>query len=119
MDLKTAPFSSTEQTDTAITTALTFDDVLLVPQHSTVPSRRMSTRLTRTIRLNVPILSAAMDTVTEFGLAMRWQLGGLGVIHKNLQIHDRRLVDLSSGREGDRPTRSRSRRPIASTKRST
>src|SRR6185503_993112 len=91
MDLKTAPFSSTEQTDTAITTALTFDDVLLVPQHSTVkPSQvDVSTRLTRSIRLNVPILSAAMDTVTESGLAIAMaQLGGLGVIHKNLQIHE-------------------------------
>src|SRR6187200_1957394 len=91
MDLKAAPFSSTEQTDTAITTALTFDDVLLVPQHSTVkPSQvDVSTRLTRSIRLNVPILSAAMDTVTESGLAIAMaQLGGLGVIHKNLQIHE-------------------------------
>jgi len=91
MDLKTAPFSSTEQTDIAITTALTFDDVLLVPQHSTVkPSQvDVSTRLTRSIRLNVPILSAAMDTVTESGLAIAMaQLGGLGVIHKNLQIHE-------------------------------
>jgi IMP dehydrogenase len=91
MDLKTAPFSVTEQTDTAITTALTFDDVLLVPQHSTVkPSQvDVSTRLTRNIRLNVPILSAAMDTVTESGLAIAMaQLGGLGVIHKNLQIHE-------------------------------
>src|ERR1700752_1382968 len=91
MALKTAPFSTTEQTDTAITTALTFDDVLLVPQHSTVkPSQvEVSTRLTRSIRLNVPILSAAMDTVTESGLAIAMaQLGGLGVIHKNLQIHE-------------------------------
>src|SRR5499426_1787625 len=91
MDLKTAPFSATEHTDTAITTALTFDDVLLVPQHSTVkPSQvDVSTRLTRSIRLNVPILSAAMDTVTESGLAIAMaQLGGLGVIHKNLQIHE-------------------------------
>ncbi len=91
MDLKTAPFSSTEQTDMAITTALTFDDVLLVPQHSTVkPSQvDVSTRLTRNIRLNVPILSAAMDTVTESGLAIAMaQLGGLGIIHKNLQIHE-------------------------------
>jgi IMP dehydrogenase len=91
MDLKTAPFSAIEQTDTAITTALTFDDVLLVPQHSTVkPSQvEVSTRLTRNIRLNVPILSAAMDTVTESGLAIAMaQLGGLGVIHKNLLIHE-------------------------------
>src|SRR6185436_9015256 len=91
MDLKTAPFSSTEQTDIAITTALTFDDVLLVPQHSTVkPSQvDVSTRLTRNIRLNIPVLSAAMDTVTESALAIAVaQLGGLGVIHKNLQIHE-------------------------------
>src|SRR5262247_1668087 len=91
MDLKTAPFSATEHTDTAITTALTFDDVLLVPQHSTlVPSQAdIATRLTRNIRLNVPILSAAMDTVTESALAIAMsQLGGLGIIHKNLQIHE-------------------------------
>src|SRR5512145_1363106 len=74
-----------------IATALTFDDVLLVPQHSTVLPTQVdiSTRLTRNIRLNVPLLSAAMDTVTESGLAIAMaQLGGLGVIHKNLQIHE-------------------------------
>ena len=90
MDL-TAPVSTRDLTDTTITTALTFDDVLLVPQHSKVkPSQvDVSTRLTRNIRLNVPILSAAMDTVTESGLAIAMaQLGGLGVIHKNLQIHE-------------------------------
>ena len=49
----------------------------------------VSTRLTRNIRLNVPLLSAAMDTVTESGLAIAMaQLGGLGVIHKNLLIHE-------------------------------
>src|SRR4029453_5358466 len=87
----TAPVSTRDLTDTTITTALTFDDVLLVPQHSKVkPSQvDVSTRLTRNIRLNVPILSAAMDTVTESGLAIAMaQLGGLGVIHKNLQIHE-------------------------------
>src|SRR2546428_6653060 len=70
-------------------TAFTFDDVLLVPQHSeVVPSQTdVSTRLTRKIRLNVPLVSAAMDTVTESRLAIAMaQHGGLGVIHKNLSI---------------------------------
>jgi IMP dehydrogenase len=91
MDLKTAPLSLTDTTDTAIATALTFDDVLLVPQHSTILPTQVdiSTRLTRNIRLNVPLVSAAMDTVTESGLAIAMaQLGGLGVIHKNLMIHE-------------------------------
>src|SRR4029450_12694990 len=91
MDLKTAPFSSTEHTGGPVPPALTFDDVLLVPHHSKVkPSQvDVSTRLTRNIRLNVPILSAAMDTLTESGLAIAMaQLGGLGIIHKNLQIHE-------------------------------
>ena len=73
------------------TTALTFDDVLLVPQHSTVLPTQVdvSTRLTRNIRLNVPLLSAAMDTVTESGLAIAMaQHGGMGVIHKNLSIEE-------------------------------
>src|SRR6187397_3358476 len=90
MELKTASLSLTE-TEIGITTALTFDDVLLVPQHSEVLPAQVdvSTRFTRGIRLNVPILSAAMDTVTESGLAIAMaQLGGIGVIHKNLQIHE-------------------------------
>jgi len=72
-------------------TALTFDDVLLVPQHSTVLPTQVdvSTQLTRNIRLNVPLLSAAMDTVTESGLAIAMaQHGGMGVIHKNLSIDE-------------------------------
>src|SRR5436190_3561725 len=72
-------------------TALTFDDVLLVPQHSTVLPNQVdvSTRLTRKIRLNVPLVSAAMDTVTESRLAIAMaQHGGLGVIHKNLSIEE-------------------------------
>ena len=71
--------------------ALTFDDVLLVPRHSQIlPSQvDVSSRLTRRIRLNVPILSAAMDTVTESRLAIAMaQQGGLGVIHKNLSIEE-------------------------------
>ena len=72
-------------------TALTFDDILLVPQHSTVLPYQVdvSTRLTRKIRLNVPLISAAMDTVTESRLAIAMaQHGGLGVIHKNLAIEE-------------------------------
>ena len=67
--------------------ALTFDDVLLVPAHSTVLPRDVSlaTRLTRAIRINLPVLSAAMDTVTEARLAIALaQEGGIGIIHKNL-----------------------------------
>jgi IMP dehydrogenase len=72
-----------------IVTALTFDDVLLVPQHSTVLPYQVdvSTQFTRHIRLNVPLASAAMDTVTESRLAIAMaQQGGIGVIHKNLSI---------------------------------
>src|SRR5882724_3547702 len=72
-----------------LATALTFDDVLLVPQHSTVlPSEvDVSSNFSRNIRLHVPIASAAMDTVTESRLAIAMaQQGGLGIIHKNLTI---------------------------------
>jgi IMP dehydrogenase len=68
--------------------ALTFDDVLLKPGHSEVlPAETdISTRLTRTINLNLPIISAAMDTVTEARLAIAMaQAGGIGVIHRNLE----------------------------------
>jgi IMP dehydrogenase len=67
--------------------ALTFDDVLLVPAHSTVLPRDVSlaTRLTRKISLNIPLVSAAMDTVTEAPLAIAMaQEGGIGILHKNL-----------------------------------
>src|SRR6202171_1947135 len=67
--------------------ALTFDDVLLVPAHSTVLPREVSleTRLTRTIQLNIPLLSSAMDTMTESRLAIALaQEGGIGIIHKNM-----------------------------------
>ncbi len=66
---------------------LTFDDVLLVPAYSNVLPRdvKLSTRLTRTISLNIPLLSAAMDTVTEASLAISLaQEGGIGIIHKNM-----------------------------------
>jgi IMP dehydrogenase len=75
--------------DDRIPEALTFDDVLLVPQKSDVlPSEvDVRTRLTRTITLNVPIVSAAMDTVTESPLAIAMaQEGGMGFIHKNMTI---------------------------------
>src|SRR5580765_541578 len=67
--------------------ALTFDDVLLVPAHSHVVPRDVSlvTRLTRSITLNIPLLSSAMDTVTEARLAIAIaQEGGLGIVHKNM-----------------------------------
>src|SRR5438046_9764810 len=69
--------------------ALTFDDVLLLPAQSDVVPAQVSTqtRLSRNIRLNIPIISAAMDTVTEARLAIAIaQQGGLGVIHKNMSI---------------------------------
>ena len=83
--------SAAEQIEKGLTTALTFDDVLLVPQHSPVlPSAvDVSTRFTRNIRLNVPLASAAMDTVTESGLAIAMaQQGALGIVHKNLTIEE-------------------------------
>ncbi len=74
--------------------ALTFDDVLLVPAHSTVLPREVSikTRLTRTINLNIPLCSAAMDTVTEARLAIAMaQEGGIGIIHKNMSAEQQAL----------------------------
>src|SRR3954447_1435127 len=91
MTTKTDSIAPLAATDVGFATALTFDDVLLVPQHSTVLPYEVdvSTRLTRNVRLNVPLLSAAMDTVTESRLAIAMaQQGGLGVIHKNLAIDE-------------------------------
>jgi IMP dehydrogenase len=78
-----------ERLETRITEGLTFDDIVLVPQYSEcLPSEvDVVTRLTRNIGLNIPIVSAAMDTVTEAPLAIALaQEGGLGFIHKNLPI---------------------------------
>src|SRR5688572_15178882 len=66
---------------------LTFDDVLLVPGHSLVHPKDtdVSSRLTRTIELRIPLLSAAMDTVTESAMAIQMaREGGIGIVHKNL-----------------------------------
>src|SRR3972149_7972862 len=72
-----------------VTEGITFDDVLLIPAKSDfVPSQAdTSTRLTKNITINIPIVSAAMDTVTEAQLAIALaQEGGIGIIHKNLTI---------------------------------
>ena len=90
MELKTELPTAVEL-ERGLATALTFDDVLLVPQHSQIVPTQVdvSTRFTRNIRLNVPLVSAAMDTVTESSLAIAMaQHGGLGVIHKNLPIDE-------------------------------
>ncbi len=89
--------------------ALTFDDVLLVPAHSIVMPREvnLSTQLTRNITLNIPLLSAAMDTVTEAPLAIALaQEGGLGIIHKNMTpaeqaAHVSRVKRFESGMVND------------------
>ena len=90
MELKTE-IPTLLSTETGIATALTFDDILLVPRHTDfVPTQAdVSTQLTRNIRLSVPLVSAAMDTVTESRLAIAMaQQGGLGVIHKNLSAEE-------------------------------
>ena len=70
---------------------LTFDDVLLVPAHSEVLPKEVdvSTRLTRNITLNIPVMSAGMDTVTEHRMAIAMaRQGGIGIIHKNMSIEE-------------------------------
>ena len=79
---------------TIIKEGLTFDDVLLVPQASDViPSQvNLATNLTPTVKLNIPLLSAAMDTVTESRLAIAMaREGGMGIIHKNMSIEEQAL----------------------------
>ena len=71
--------------------ALTFDDVLLVPEHSEILPKDadLKTSLTSQISLNIPLLAAAMDTVTESRMSISLsELGGIGIIHKNLSIKD-------------------------------
>jgi len=88
-----------------VTEALAFDDVLVVPSYSQVlpAATDTRTRLTRNIHLNIPLISAAMDTVTEGGMAIAMaQNGGMGVVHKNLSIEDqaaqvRRVKKFESG----------------------
>ena len=82
---------NSDQIAIGLTTALTFDDVLLVPRHSQVlPSAvDVTSSVTRNIKVNVPLLSAAMDTVTESRLAIAMaQQGGIGIIHKNLSVEE-------------------------------
>jgi len=71
--------------------ALTFDDVLLLPDHSTVMPKdvKMNTRITKNIKMNIPLISAAMDTVTEARLAIAIALeGGMGIVHKNMTVEE-------------------------------
>ncbi|MCX6752174.1 MAG: IMP dehydrogenase [Candidatus Nomurabacteria bacterium] len=83
------PSKATKNNDKNFQEGLTYDDVLLVPQYSEVLPRDVdiSSHLTKKIKLNVPIISAAMDTVTEAPLAIAMaQEGGIGIIHKNMSI---------------------------------
>jgi len=88
-------------TDKIIFEGLTFDDVLLVPGYSEVLPRNvsLSTLFSRNIRLNVPIVSAAMDTVTESIMAIAIaREGGIGIIHKNMSIEDQAKQENSETR---------------------
>ena len=72
---------------------ITFDDVLLIPAYSEITPNMvdLSTRLTRELQLNIPMMSASMDTVTEHRMAIAMaRQGGIGIIHKNMSIENRR-----------------------------
>src|SRR5436309_14271793 len=91
--------------------ALTFDDVLLVPRHSTVHPRnvQVASRFTRAIPLNIPIVSAALDTVTAAEMAMSMaRLGGIGVTHKNMPL-DRQAAEVRRAKRSQSGT---NRHPI-------
>src|SRR6187200_3744820 len=90
-DDTTDPFDALSDTDKFVGLGLTFDDVLLVPAQSTVlpATASTATRLTKSISLAIPILSAAMDTVTEARMAIALaREGGLGIVHRNLSIEE-------------------------------
>ncbi len=95
--MKIFPAAVEENSAKFVGEALTFDDVLLLPGRSEVQPREvdLSTRLTKRIRLNIPLLSAGMDTVTEYRMAIALaREGGIGVIHKNISIQEQtRQVD--------------------------
>ena len=77
--------------DKFVKEGLTFDDVLLIPGRSEVLPKEvdLTTNLTKTIKLNIPLMSAAMDTVTEARLAIAIaREGGIGIIHKNMSIEE-------------------------------
>ena len=78
--------------------AFTFDDVLLIPKKSKILPKdvNLQTRLTRKISMNIPLISAAMDTVTESDMAVALaRQGGIGIIHKNLSIDAQVLMAVS------------------------
>ncbi|MDQ3227305.1 MAG: IMP dehydrogenase, partial [Chloroflexota bacterium] len=85
------PFDALSDTDKFVGLGLTFDDVLLVPAQSDVLPATVSTttQLTRNISLAIPLLSAAMDTVTEARMAIALaREGGIGIVHRNLSIEE-------------------------------
>ena len=92
-------------------TGYTFDDVLLIPQRSTISSRKdtnLQSNLSKNIRLNIPIISANMDTVTESSMAIKIaSLGGIGIIHRFMtieeQINEVLMVKRSEGIMIDQP----------------
>ena len=96
--------------------ALTFDDVLLEPAYSEVLPRevKLKTQLTRSLSLNIPIISSAMDTVTEARLAITLaQEGGIGIIHKNMSPKDQaRLGDGVHGARDDRDVQAQGPREL-------